>query len=188
MKKCCAGRFAIFCIVRSYAKTASFSRPKISVFFQNFRIFFARRPFYFLGPPLGRSFPRASGEANLDTKSQNSEIISQLEIPDLARSRQTSPNLSPDLRSQIPDLARSRQTSPNLSPDLRSRSQTSPDLARPRQISPDLARSRQTSDPDPRSRPQIPPTNISVLLAIHRPDICWLVLAVGSLRPPYLGR
>jgi hypothetical protein len=25
-------------------------------------------------------------------------------------------------------------------------------------------------------------------LAFHLPGICWLVLAVGSLRPTYLGR
>ena len=159
MKKCCGTRFAIFCIVRSYAKTASFSRPKISVFFQNFRIFFARRPFYFLGPPLGRSFPRASGEANLDTKSQNSQIPdprSRQTSPDLARPRQTSPQIS-DPRSQIsPDLARPRQTSPQISdPDPRPR-QISPDLARSRQTSPDLARLQtQIPDLDLRSRQQI---------------------------------
>ena len=159
MKKCCAGRFAIFCIVRSYAKTASFSRPKISVFFQNFRIFFARRPFYFLGPPLGRSFPRASGEANLAPKTQIwpgkaslAEILFQKRFWGCARSRQTS-----DLRSQTsPDLARPRQTSPQISdPDPRPR-QISPDLARSRQTSPDLARLQtQIPDLDLRSRQQI---------------------------------
>ena len=137
-------------------KSHFFEVPENTLFFKIFEFFCPAASFFsggviFFGGHFSDPEFRNSSFSRIlpDLRFQTSDPKSQTS-PDLPKSRQTSSNLSPDLRSQIPDLARPPQTS------------------------------RQISDPRP--------TNISVLLAIHRPDICWLVLAVGSLRPPYLGR